>query len=543
GIIGKPLVTCWEAAYEIAAQTLVWTDLDACATLLKEAENWGRGSLQAIPVLEQAVALLERGELLEGEPGKWCYAFRKRAEDLSRQARLLLAASYEAEGRLWQAGEQYRSLLLTDPSNEDAFQQWLEMLIRHGKRQDALKCYRDMKEFVEAQGFSISNVLEQTIVSLNKEPSLALISPVQPLEDILLLKQNFGQQSMNYSRRQMLQSILAAACTTLTLAPYKFLPQEKSERLFASVRNPSYLSEDILDDFSEITKRYWKLSANASLQLLNGLFGLFQDITQILTASQSLTVSTRLHSLSSEVAQLLGKTLFDLRDYSLAFSYYRFALKAALEVHNYDLWATSLGRMGLLLLSNGQPQQALALLEEAQGAPIQSLKIRLWHAAIEAEAYSYSDNPSACRKALERAKDTSEATFLEADIYATGFTRARLASYEGACYLRLNQPENALPMLEQALMLIDPTAIRRLSRLLAYLGETHIRLEHDRQAYECASQALDLTRQTQSLDILRHVQKLRDSFLIRGESSYTKELDRRIEEAQAVIATLGGFHE
>src|SRR5581483_6960701 len=337
GIIGKPLVTCWEAAYEIAAQTLVWTDLDACATLLKEAENWGRGSLQAIPVLEQAVALLERGELLEGEPGKWCYAFRKRAEDLSRQARLLLAASYEAEGRLWQAVEQYRSLLLTDPSNEDAFQQWLEMLIRHGKRQDALKCYRDMKEFVEAQGFSISNVLEQTIVSLNKEPSLALISPVQPLEDILLLKQNFGQQSMNYSRRQMLQSILAAACTTLTLAPYKFLPQEKSERLFASVRNPSYLSEDILDDFSEITKRYWKLSANASLQLLNGLFGLFQDITQILTASQSLTVSTRLHSLSSEVAQLLGKTLFDLRDYSLAFSYYRFALKAALEVHNYDL--------------------------------------------------------------------------------------------------------------------------------------------------------------------------------------------------------------
>jgi DNA-binding SARP family transcriptional activator len=542
GIIGKPLVTCWEAAYEIAGQTLVWTDLDGCLALLKEAENRGQGRVQAIPFLEQAVALLERGELLEGEDGKWCYAFRKQAEDMFRQAHLWLAESYEAEGKLWQAGEQYRALILTNSSDEDALLHWLEMLARHGKRQEALRCYQEMKDFMDAQGFPLSNELEQVAASLNKQPPLALISPIQPLEDILLLKQNLGEQSMNYSRRQMLQGILAAACTTLTLAPYKFLPLEKRERLLASVHSPLYLSEDVLDDFSEITKRYWKLSANASLQLLNGLFGLFQDITQILMASQTPAVSEKLYSLSSEVAQLLGKTLFDLCDYPLACSYYGFALKAALEAHNYNLWAASLGRMGLLLLSNDQPQQAVALLEEAQGVSIQSLKIRSWHAAIEAEAYSYLGNSSACRKALARAKDTSEATFLEADIYATGFTRARLASYEGSCYLRLNQPESALPVLEQALLLIDPAAIRRLARLLTYLGQVHIRLEHNRQVYEYASQALDLTCQTQSLDILRHVRKLRDSFLARGENSYTKDLNRRIEETQAVIAAVGGFH-
>lgn len=63
GVIGKPLVTCWEAAYAIAGQTLVWTDLDACAALLKEAENRGQGRVQAVPFLEQAVTLLERGKL------------------------------------------------------------------------------------------------------------------------------------------------------------------------------------------------------------------------------------------------------------------------------------------------------------------------------------------------------------------------------------------------------------------------------------------------------------------------------------------------
>ncbi len=542
GVIGKPLVKLWVAAYEIAGQTLVWTDIDAVSSLLKSAENQGHTELSALIYLERALIYLERGELLEGEYGRWCYAFQRRGEDLLKQCRLWLAESYEMRGKLWQAGEQYRAMVLANPSDEEALQRWLEMLYRHGKRQEALKCYQDMKGFVEAQGLTLSKTLEQAVISRTKQPTLALISPVQPLEDILLLKQDLGEQSMNYSRRQMLQGILAAACTTLTLSPYKFLQPDKRERLLASVHSPLYLSEAVLDDFSEITKRYWRLSANASLRLLNGLFGLFQDITQILGTSQTPAISERLYSLSSEVAQLLGKTLFDLRDYPLASSYYGFALKAALEAHNYDLWATSLGRMGLLLLSSDQPQQTLSLLEEAQGVHIQSKKICSWHAAIEAEAYSYVGNSSSCRKAIERAKDTSEATFLEADIYATGFTKARLASYEGSCYLRLHQPESALPVLEQAMKLIDPASVRRLSRLLTYLGEAHILLEHERQAYDYASQALDLTCQTQSLDILRHVRKLRNNILTRGENPYTKDLDRQIEETQAVIVSAGGFH-
>src|SRR5438874_1554223 len=81
----------------------------------KEAENQGHISLQALPLLERALALLERGELLEGEDGKWCHAFRKRAEDMLRQARLWLAESYETQGKLWQAGEQYRAMMLREP--------------------------------------------------------------------------------------------------------------------------------------------------------------------------------------------------------------------------------------------------------------------------------------------------------------------------------------------------------------------------------------------------------------------------------------------
>ena len=540
--IGKEVVKTWEGMYELAGQTIIWVDSDACAMLLRQVENQGNASTRSLSMLEKALSYLERGNYLEGEGEKWCHALRKKSEDMLRQCRFWLAESYEAQGKLWQAGEQYRAMCTVLPPDEDALRCWIAMLHRHGKGQEALRCYQNMKDFAEDQGFTLSHALEQMIASQNKQSTLTLISPAQPFGDILLLEQDLGEQNMTYSRRQMLQGSLAAACTTITLSPYKFLQPDKREYLLASVHNPLYLNEAVLDGFSEITKRYWSLSANGSLQLLNGLFGLFQDITHILSASQTPALSEKLYSLSSEVAQLLGKTLFDLRDYPLALSYYGFALKAALEAHNYDLWAVSLGRMSLLLLSSNQPQQALTLLKEAQSVPIQGKKIWSWHAVIEAEAYSYLGNASSCRKALERAKDTSETTFLEADIYATGFTKARLASYEGSCYLRLNQPEYALPVLEQAMKFIDPAAVRRLSRLLTYLGEAHILLKHEKQAYEYAHQALDLTRQTQSLDILRHVQRLKDSLLTKGVSSYTKDLGRQIEEIHAVIANAGGFH-
>jgi DNA-binding SARP family transcriptional activator len=175
----------------VIGKSLVWTDLDASEALLKEAENRGHRSIVAFPLLEQALTLLERGELLEGEYGTWCHAFRKRAEDMLRQTRLWLAESYETQGKLWQAGEQYRAMILTDPSDEEALQCWLEMLVRQGKRREALKCYQEMKDFVEAQGFPLSPEIERDVASLEKPLSQVptLVQRVSPLiQDIIVPK-------------------------------------------------------------------------------------------------------------------------------------------------------------------------------------------------------------------------------------------------------------------------------------------------------------------------------------------------------------------
>lgn len=208
GIIGKSLVTCWEATYALADQSLIWTDLDACSALLKEAENRGAGSLQAIPLLEQAVALLDRGALLEGEEDRWCYAFRKWAEDMARQARMSLAASYEMRGKLWQAGEQYRTMILTDPSDEAALQSWLEMLARHGKRQEVLKCYQEMRAFVEEQGFPLSSTIEQSVTFMMEQSNRLSLTLAQPLKEITQTTELYSNSPLVQGTFSHIQGIL-----------------------------------------------------------------------------------------------------------------------------------------------------------------------------------------------------------------------------------------------------------------------------------------------------------------------------------------------
>jgi hypothetical protein len=78
---------------------------------------------------------------------------------------------------------------------------------------------------------------------------------------------------------------------------------------------------------------------------------------------------------------------------------------------------------------------------------------------VEAEVHAHLGAPDACDQALTTAKLLAAQEPLGEDRYATGFNPSRLAGYEGACFVRLRQPERALPALQQAVALLDPQAI------------------------------------------------------------------------------------
>lgn len=340
------------------------------------------------------------------------------------------------------------------------------------------------------------------------------------------------------SRRQVLQDILKAACAAITLSPYELLPKESRARLELAKTHSSYLDDEALDDLSGITARYWNISKNASVDVLSGISGHFSNIVQYLKDPHPTVVYDRLCSLVSENALLLGKTFHDIKEYDLAWSYYKFALKVALDTGNTDLWAAGIGRVALLLIYWGEPHNALPLLQEAQKRQLHNQRIGPWLSAIEAEIHAGMGNEDECLRLLEKPKSVTLPDTLDDDRYATGFNPSRAAGYEGACFVRLHKPELALPALEQAFALCDPASLRRQSTLIADVGTVHAQLGNPKEACRLLSQALDMTMQTKSLVVVQRVCKARNELNHWKQSAVVKTLDAQIADTFTALTKL-----
>ncbi len=379
------------------------------------------------------------------------------------------------------------------------------------------------------------------------DPEISGIEPIQHLEKV---RKEFLETSSNVSlvlphvdmlmisRRQILHDMLNAACAALTLSPSALLPQSSRERLEMIIARPSHIDEEALGDLAVITQKYWGLSKNASIDLLSGISGHFTVIAQLLKESHPTPIYEKLCMLVSENALLLGKTFHDIREYHLAWDYYKFSLKIAQDTHNRDLWANGVGRIALLLIYWGQPQQALPLLREAQRNDIHNQRLKPWLSAIEAEIHAMMGDVDGCLRSLEQSRNVTLPTSFTDDIYATGFNPSRAAGYEGACFVRLRQPERALPALQEALMLCDPTSLRRRSTLFADIGTVHAQLGDVKTACELILHSLDMTAQTKSLVVLQRIYKGRRALDPWKNSATVKNLDERVDETLTELIKL-----
>lgn len=341
------------------------------------------------------------------------------------------------------------------------------------------------------------------------------------------------------SRRQILQDILNAACTAITLSPYELVPKESRARLELAKTHSSYLDDEALDDLGTITKRYWSISKNVSVDVLSGLAGHFSNIIQFLKDSHPDRIYRRLCFLASENALLLGKTFHEIKEYDLAWSYYKFALKVALDTGNIDLWAAGIGRVALLLIYWGEPQNALPLLQEAQKRQLHNQRIGPWLSAIEAEIHAGMGNEDTCLRLLEKPKSVTLPTSLDDDFYhITDFNDSRVAGYEGACFVRLHKPELALPALEDALTLCDPAFLLQRSGQIADIGTVHAQLGDPKEACRLLSQALDMTMQTKSLVVVQRVCKARNELNRWQRNAEVKTLDAQIADTFTALTKL-----
>lgn len=447
--------------------------------------------------------------------------------------------------------------LVDDPTDEDALYRLMHLLEEQGRYQEAYHLYEHtagiLKEELQTTPMPHTRALAQrlTHTSLTSLHSLQTraagaqrdvhheqgaasgfphlsTSSAPPLWKTL---------EMTTSRRQMLQTMLSLASAALVLPPQELLDADAWERLALVARKPSSMDGAVLDDLETITKSYWRLRANmASPDLFSGILGHFQTVIDLVQHPQPTATMRQLCAIAGETAQILGQMLFDLQDYPTAWSYYTVALHAAQDAHHADLRAVGLGRMNFLLTYSRQVQEALPLLEEAQHLTRQSSSstIRSWLATVEAEAQAHLSDAVACSRALDQAKTLITQHGLGDDLYATGLNPSRLAGYKGVGFVRLHQPETALPAVQQALDLLPPSAIRRQSTLLADMATAHVQQGVIEHACELAVQAVALTVETRSRSVLQRLRQLRHDL----ESWSTTAAVRGFDEQMRALLTV-----
>jgi tetratricopeptide (TPR) repeat protein len=414
---------------------VIWVDRDACEALLKAAENRGYMSIQALPLLEQALAYLERGELLEGESGTWVYGPRKKSEDLLRQCRLWLAESYEHQGRDLQAGLQYRALLQTVPPDEDALRRWVDMLVRHGKRQEALKCYQDIKRMVEEQGFTLSPAIEQFMADLSEQGQQGRIHIIIPGQDL-------EEQNMGLSRRNFLYLLGAGGIEASLLT---------SQRLrMVSNRSLSRLSDTSLHELTKVTAHLRTIHRQGDIPIAQELFAHLSVLQGALNATMDDGQRHELWRLLAQT-QLLCRFNLPKRDMVKAKTFNEMAIASARNSGDTALVGAAIGHLAHFYLRiEKAPEKASQLLDEAQPHIQQQRALIGWFALLYASLAATSGNRAKCEKhictALEMAHDIRDII----DPYFTDFSVVSVNVFAGNSLLTVEQPQKAQEWLMKA---------------------------------------------------------------------------------------------
>ncbi len=550
---------------KLAEPSRLWVDADAFEDLISQA---GRAKTpdEALALWQQAKALLVGEFLADDQGSEWMgHRWIKLRQQMLRMARgrlvRHLADLYLERGQVNLVEEILEQQIIRFPTDQDALYRLLLLLERQGCVEEACVLYQRANNLLAAVGKQPAahvrayyEQLQKTVLVgqqivpvmqvkaselLQRSLQRAATSPQTQAQNVVLSAFTAaaalvsGQENtldLVKTHRQMLHDLLMHASTVLVLSPYARWPISEGEQASYTLVNTA------IDELERMTESFWRLCANTSLDLLGNLVEHFRTIIHLLKQVQARDGVQRLCSLSGEIAQILGKTLFDLHEYALAWSYYTFSLKAAQVAFNHELWAVGLGRMSLLLIYWNQPHEALPLLQEAQQLTVQSPRIDCWLAAVRAEVYAHLGDSDACDAALTVARKLASEASLGEDRYATGFNPSRLAGYEGACFVRLRQPERALPALQQALALLDQQAIRRQSTLFTDIGIAHAQLGDVQHACQFAIQALAITTQTKSLSVLERVRQVRKELETWKDTEAVKNLERHLETTSVLIA-------
>lgn len=328
---------------------------------------------------------------------------------------------------------------------------------------------------------------------------------------------------MLIKRRELLQLLSVAGSALLT-------SDIDWDHLNASMSGSSHIDDALMRDLETINSQCWGLfmAASPKSSILDGVLGQLKMHIQFLKEVRTTQTHQRLCALASSMSQLAGEIFFDLHDHTTAQSCYLFAASSAKEAKAFDLWASALVRYSYLPLFEERYGDAVPLLQQAdvlaqRGDP--ALPTRYWAAATSAEAEAGRGNLEACKQAFEKSYGVNALT-VTCPAWVR-FDESRIPALQGACYVRLKQPDLAEPILQQALQQSAKTS-RRHAMILSDLAFSALQQADVEKACTYAEKVITLTTQSASGFLRNNVIKIQQQLAPFASVAAVKKLEQRI---------------
>jgi tetratricopeptide (TPR) repeat protein len=540
-------------SYRLAAEPLLWLDVDVIAASVQQACLLEQQGKDALPYWEQAYTLASKGSFLRDEPySDWARDKCLEIEGYLRQAVHALHRLYLA--RDGEAGEERVLLLLrsywqTHPTDEDLLRPLLELLGKRDCVQEALDYYQRLCERLEKEGGAPDIRTQKTVQNLHTRQRWREHTFTNPAEVELSFSvvSAFGinQQDktktwppspFSYSVTQVILESLHEQGETLplhitdlatrrailsVLCGIPFAAWMPHQEVPLSVQHhKNILNEDLLTFFESAITSLWELYYTGGVDRVEqGLSSLTREIANLLRLAQGTDQHKRVLILLTMGYQLQCCVLRDRMDYPHAHIAYQRAFDAAQELGNAELTSSALAREGVTLIQQEKPEQALLYLNTAlhimDGQEFPLLKGYILQAL--SEAYAKTQQVQECWRSL----DEAESSILSDQKHSlVRFNKASIMAQRGVDAVLLKDYQEAIQCITASLMTYDPTLVRGRARLIAQRAEAYYGLGKLDVCIQNAEEAFTLAQSVGSSKTISRIEKLYASL---SQSPWRKE--------------------
>ncbi|MFR9754057.1 helix-turn-helix domain-containing protein [Nocardia sp. 004] len=237
------------------------------------------------------------------------------------------------------------------------------------------------------------------------------------------------------------------------------------------------VDDHVLDLMETALSSTWRLDDSLGPQAALETAAAQYRLTGALLTGCTDRTRTRLLSLRSDFARLLGWLNFNLGRYDLAQHAYGRALDAAHEAADAGLSAITLCQMSHLATWSGTPRSGVdrGVAAQAWAKQTSDTRLRAYAADVTARAFAAARQKHPCLETLDTIGDlTSTAPDSPATSYAYFYDHGLSISTRGLCLLDLGDTDAAAAAFDDSLAGIDPLFKRNRAFNLIYLSRARL---------------------------------------------------------------------